>query len=213
VVGVVDDIRQGGKKEQIAPTVYQPYVQVNRTFFLNRMTFVVRTTGDAAHVAPFMRTALQAADPELAPLAISSLESMMARTMAQPRFQSRLLTAFSMLALSLAAVGVYGVLSSSVAERQREIGIRIALGAARMTLVRMVLGRALTSAAIGVIIGAGTAFALTGVLRGLLFEIEPTDPPTFAAAAGVLVGIAILAALRPALRAGVVDPLTTLRAE
>jgi predicted permease len=213
VVGVVDDIRQGGKHQKIEPTVYQPYSQVNQAGFLSRMTFVVRTSGDPSRIAPAMQTMLRAADADLAPLRVTSLEDMMARTLARPRFQSRLLMAFSSLALLLAAVGVYGVLASSVAERQREIGIRIALGAAKVALVRMVLGRALIAAVIGVAIGWAGARALTGVLRGLLFEVEPTDVPTFAAAACLLLLIAVLAALRPALRAGVVDPLTTLRAE
>jgi predicted permease len=213
VVGVVDDIRHGGKKEQITPAVYQPYAQVDGRFFLSRMTFVVRTAGDPVRVAPAMQTVLRAADPEVAPQAIASLEAIMAGTLARPRFQSQLLTAFSMLALTLAVIGVYGVLASSVAERQREIGIRIALGAAKFALVRMVLGRAVLAATIGIIIGYAAALALTGVLRGLLFEIEPTDAPTFAAAGGLLLCMALIAGLRPALRAGIVDPLTSLRAE
>jgi predicted permease len=213
VVGVVDDIRQGGKKEKIAPTVYQAYSQVTQPFFLNRMTFVVRTAGDPARVAPAMRTALRAADAHLAPQGIASLEDRMAGTLARPRFQSRLLIAFSLLALTLAAVGVYGVLASSVAERQREMGIRIALGAEKLTLVRMVLRRAVLSTLTGVILGGAGALALTGVLRGMLFEIQPTDAPTFGAAALLLLAVGLIAGLVPASKAAVVDPLMSLRAE
>jgi len=213
VVGVVDDIRQGGKKEKIAPAVYQAYAQVTQRSFLNHMTFVVRTAGDPAQVAPAMRTALRTADSHLAPQGIASLEGMMTGTLARPRFQSRLLIAFSLLALTLAAVGVYGVLASSVAERQREMGIRIALGAEKLTLIRMVLGRAVSATLAGVCLGGAGALALTGLLRGMLFEIQPTDPPTFAAAAAVLLVVGLIAGLIPASKAAVVDPLTTLRTE
>jgi predicted permease len=213
VVGVVDDIRQGGLKERIAPTVYQPYLQVNRPFFLSHMTFVVRTAGDPTGVAPRMQTALRAVDDDMAPQAIASLEDILAGTLAEPRFQSRLLVLFSALALTLAAIGVYGVLAASVAERQREIGIRIALGADKMTLVRMVLGRALLSTAVGVGVGGATAIGLTRVLTRMLFEVRPTDLTTFASAAALLAVVALAAGLIPAARAAVVNPLATLRAE
>jgi putative ABC transport system permease protein len=213
VVGVVDDIRQGGLTEKPAPAIYRPYLQVNSPFFLGRMTFVVRTSGDPARVAPALQTALRGVDQDIAPQAIRSLEEIVARTIAEPRFQSRLLVIFSSLALLLAAIGVYGVLASSVAERQREMGIRIALGAEKTALVRLVLRRALLATCTGVILGGATAFALTRVLRGMLFEIQPTDSATFAAATALLLAVGVLAGLIPALRAAVVDPLTALRAE
>jgi predicted permease len=213
VVGVVDDVRQNGLKEDVAPAVYQPYQQARNPFFLSRMTFVVRTDGDPRRIAPAMRTALRTVDDDLAAHSIMSMEDVIGRTVAEPRFQTRVLAVFSILALVVAAIGVYGVLAFSVAERRREIGIRIALGAERTALVRMVLRRVLILAVTGVVLGVFGALALSRVLTRLLFEISPTDVPTFVSAAALLMGIALLAGLVPARRATAVDPVMALRAE
>jgi putative ABC transport system permease protein len=141
------------------------------------------------------------------------MQEVIADTIAEPRLQTGLLGVFSTVALLLAAIGVYGVLAASVADRRREIGIRIALGAGRTELVGMVLRRVLFLTATGLTFGIAGALAVSRVLAGLLFEITPTDSVTFLGAAAVLGGVALLAALLPAMRASAVDPVRALRAE
>jgi putative ABC transport system permease protein len=213
VVGVVADVRQTGIKEALAPAAYQPYQQVKRPFFLRQMTFVARTAGDPGPIAAAMRTTLSSADPSLAPQSMASMESLIAGTIAEPRFQTRLLVVFSVLALVLAAIGVYGVLAASVADRRREIGIRIALGAGRPRLVWTVLHRVLIMTTCGVLLGLAGALAITRVLVQMLFEITPTDATAFFGAGTLLVAAALAASLVPARRASAVDPISVLRAE
>jgi putative ABC transport system permease protein len=211
VVAVVDDIRQTSVKQDVMPAVYRPYRQTGRPRFLNHVSFVVRTAGDSPTLAPAMRGALRAVDKDQAPQSIVGLEETIAVTIAEPRFYTRLLAILSALALFLAAIGIYGVLSSAVAERRREIGIRVALGADKAAVVRMVLGHTVRLAITGLAVGAAGALALTGLLSTLLFEVAPTDPGTFVVAAAVLLGVALLAGLVPARRATAVDPLVTLK--
>ena len=213
VVGVVEDVKQKDLKEQAAAAVYQPYQQVKRPVFLSRMTFVVRTQGDPRRIAPAMRAALRELDDDLAAQSVASMEDIVGGTIAEPRFQTHVLGAFSLMAVLLAAIGVYAVLAFSVAERRREIGIRVALGADAARLVRMVLQRVLLLASCGVVVGIVGALVFGRLLRGLLFEISPTDPPTFLTAAMLLTAVALLAGLIPARRATAVDPVQVLRAE
>jgi predicted permease len=213
VVGVVPDVRQTGVKNDLAPALYQPYLQVKRPFFLSQMTFVARTNGDPGSLASAMRTALANTDPALAPHPMGSMESLVAGTIAEPRFQTRLLVVFSALALILAAIGVYGVLAAAVAERRREIGIRIALGAPQTALVGMVVQRVLILTACGVVLGLAGALALSRLLTRMLFQITPTDATAFAGAGAVLVAVALIAGWVPARRASAVDPVAVLRAE
>jgi ABC-type antimicrobial peptide transport system permease subunit len=177
------------------------------------MTYVVRTSGAPEASARRMRQLLTDADSSLAPQSIATMEDVVGRTIAGQRFQTRLLSIFSILALLLAAIGIYGVLASSVVERQREIGIRVALGADRASVMLIVLRRTIVLAVTGVAIGAAGAFALTRVLEKLLFNVTPTDVTTFLVSAGVLVGVALSAGLFPARRASGVDPLVALRSE
>ena len=211
VIAVVDDIRQSSLKQNVVPAVYRPYRQTERPQFLNHVSFVVRTAGDSPTLAPAMRGALQAIDKDQAPQSIVPLEESVAVSIAEPRFYTRLLAIFSALALFLAAIGIYGVLSSAVAERRREIGIRVALGADKAAVVRMVLGHTVRLAVAGLALGAAGALALTGLMSTLLFEVAPTDPGTFLVAAAVLLGVALFAGLLPARRATAVDPLVVLR--
>ena len=148
-----------------------------------------------------MRRALAAIDNNQAPHAMASMEDLIADTIAEPRFHTRLLGIFSLLALVLSAIGVYGVLASSVVERRREIGIRIALGADRSSVATMIVRRTLALAAIGVVLGTLGGLVLTRVLSTFLFNVTPTDPATFAAAAGALVLVALIAGLIPARKA------------
>jgi len=213
VIGVVADVKQTGLTRGAPPAVYQPYQQVSRTFWLSRMTYVVRTTGDPTAVAPAMRAALRGVDADQAPHAMTSMETLVADTIAEPQFHTRLFGVFSTLALALAAVGVYGVLASSVAERRREIGIRIALGADNASVAAMIVRRTLVLAASGVLLGTIGGLLLTRVLSTFLFGVTPTDPATFGAAAVALVLVALIAGFVPARKATSVDPLISLRAE
>ena len=177
------------------------------------MAFVVRTSGSPMDVAPAMRTMVRDLDANLAAQSMSTMEDVITGTIAEPRFQTRLLGVFSLLALVLAAIGIYGVLSSAVAERRREIGIRVALGADRSRVVALVLRRTLMLTGIGVVLGLAGSLAVTRIFSKLLFNVTPTDAATFATAAGVLVAVAVAAALIPARRASSVDPLVALRIE
>jgi predicted permease len=213
VIGVVDDVRQEGLKHATMPAVYQPYQQVSRTGWLSRMTFIVRTASDPEKLAPTMRTVLASIDTKQAPHSIATMEEVLARTMAEPRFQTRVLGVFSIIALLLAAVGVYGVLAASVAERRREIGIRMALGADRTSVTRLIMGRTLMLTSVGLLLGIAGALALTSAMARLLFNVTPTDTRTFAGAAAILLCAGLVAGLLPARRASAVDPLTVLRTE
>jgi predicted permease len=213
VIGVVEDVRQGGFKSDPTHAVYQPFMQVTNRFFVGYMTFLARTPTDAELSAPLMREALRQVDKDEAPESLAALDAVIDRSVADPKFQARVLVLFSSVALLLAAVGIYGVMAASVLERRFEIGVRMALGADQSSLVRMVLRRTLLLTAAGLAVGVAGALALTRALETLLFNVTPTDAATFGAAVLILVAAAIAAALGPARRASSIDPLVALRAE
>jgi len=209
VVGVVDDVRYSGLDDPGEAAIYTPFAQ---TPFL--WTYVmVRTQGPPLALAGAVRAAVSAVDPTLEAAAVKPMTDVMAETVAEPRFNVVLLSALASLALVLAAVGIYGVISYSVAQRTKEIGIRMALGADRRDVVRLVTGESLRLTAMGV--GAGLLAAAAGarVLSTLLFEVQPTDAATYASAAGFLVLVALAASAVPAWRATRVAPVSALRAE
>ena len=211
IVGVVDDVKQSGLAEPLHAAVYRPYRQVSHPFLLGYMTYVVRAASDPAGAAPAMREALRQVDRNQPTGAIVSMADVLQRSTADPRFQSRLLGTFAVVALLLAALGTYSVLAYSVAQRTYEIGIRIALGARRSAVLWMILRRTAGLAALGVAVGSAGAVAATRVLAAALFEIKPGDPATFAVVAMVIMAAALAAGLVPALRATRVDPLTAIR--
>jgi putative ABC transport system permease protein len=213
IVGEVDDVRQDGLTQQAHPAVYRPYTQVRFPFFLSHMNFVVRTAGPPAALTSAVRGVLRQVDRDQAAQSITTMADLVATTTAEPQFQARLITAFSALALLLAAIGIYSVLACAVAERTREIGIRMALGAERSDITRMVLKRSLLLAALGLSLGVGGAAVATRVLARFLFEVTPTDIPTFVVVAAILGAVAILSGLLPAHRATRVDPLIALKWE
>ena len=212
VIAVVNDIVQDGTMGRRS-TVYLPYLQTNLLPFIDHMTFVVRSDLGTASVAPAMRAALRNVDPAVPAQALQTMDEAMLEVIAEPLFQARLLTTFSLLALLLAAIGTYGVLAYDVAERTREIGIRMALGAESARVLRMVMGRALVLAGCGVAIGGLGALATTHVLSRYLFGVRATDPATFGTTAAVLTMVALAAGLVPSRRASRVDPMVALRNE
>jgi putative ABC transport system permease protein len=212
VVGVVSDVKQQGLAKNSDPAIYQPYLQVSHSFFLGHMTFVVRTASRPESVAAGMRAVLRDVDKNQ-PISIASMDSLIATTTAETQFQVRLLATFAMIAFALTIVGIYGVLAYSVAQRTREIGVRMALGAQSGDVLRMVLRKALVVISLGIVIGGAGAFALTRVLARFLFEVKPGDVPTLSVVALALVFSALAACYIPARRAMRVDPMVALRYE
>ena len=213
VVGVVDDVRQYAPTIQAGRAVYRPYTQTTDRTVNTELTFVLQTALDPVSLAPGMRRALYEVDPTRPVKSIATMRDRVGETIAEPLFETRLLTAFSGMALLLAAVGIYGVTACSIAERTHDIGIRMVLGAASSDVIREVLERTVSLAVIGVTLGTVGAFATTRVLSGLLFEVKPTDPTTFAGMAMLLAAIAILAGWMAARRVTRVDPMVALRYE
>jgi len=209
VVGIVGDMRRQSLERQPIAQIFRPYLQSSE----RRLILLIRATGEPTQLAPVVRNEIRAIDKPVLVNGISTLESHLARAVAQRRFQTWLLTLFSALALLLAAVGIYGLIHQSVALRTREIGTRMALGAQPRDVLRLVIGQGMRLALCGVGIGLLAAFGLTQVLTGLLFGVTATDPATFIAAPLALLLVALLACYLPARRATKVDPMIALRSE
>jgi len=173
----------------------------------------VRTTGNPMAVADAIRRETKAVIPNLPPPLIRTMDDLLSETVAQPRLQTGLVSLFAGIALTLAAVGLYGVLAYLVTQRTREIGVRIALGAQKRNVLSLVIGQGMKLALAGVVVGVLVALALTRVLTSLLYDVRPTDPPTFVAVSLLLVAIALIACWLPARRAAKVDPMEALRHE
>jgi putative ABC transport system permease protein len=210
IVGVVGDVRHRGLTRPPRPEVYFPYAQrPQRTF---AMTLVAASALDATAVTTTLRAAVRSIDPSV-PVRVMPVGERIGAQLAAARFRTRLLAGFAAVAVALAAFGIFGVVSYSVAMRRKEMGIRLALGASAMDLRRLVLRRALVPVAIGLFAGLNAAILASRLVAGLLFGVERTDPLTYGVAVGLLLAVAVLAALVPAHRATRVNPLTTLRAE
>ena len=215
VVGVVRDVRHNGVTAAIKEKFYVPYAQ----FALSTgrpsrgMTLVLRTDGDPLSLAAPVRAEVRRLDPNLPVASVRPMTAVVDASMATPRLTGSLLTVFAALALSLASVGVAGVLAYLVSRRRREIGIRMALGASRAEVMALVVRRGLATAGAGIAAGGIAALFLTRLMEGLLFGVAPRDPVTFAVSGGALLAVAVLASAVPALRAARVDPLEALRSE
>jgi ABC-type antimicrobial peptide transport system permease subunit len=177
------------------------------------MALAVRTSVDPLTVEPAIRAAARELDKDVALSKVKSLSKSVADSTRSRAFSATLFGVFALLALFLASVGIYGVVSYSVARRTREMGIRIALGAGRTRVAALVVGKAMLQASAGVVLGVAAALALTRLLKSMLFEISATDPLAFAAVALALLCVAGLAAWFPARRAGRIDPIVALRSE
>jgi predicted permease len=209
VIGVVGAMRRQGLERQPIAQIFRPYLQSSQ----RRLILLIRATGEPTQLAPVVRDEIRSIDKTVLISGVSTLESQLAGAVAQRRFQTWLLALFSALALLLAAVGIYGVMSYAVTQSARELGIRVALGAQARDVLKLVVGQGMLLAVLGAGIGLLAAFALTRVLAGLLYDVTATDPTTFIAAPLALLAVALLACFAPARRATKVDPMVALRRE
>jgi len=209
VVGVVGNARQEALQDAPEPTIFLPQSQAGMYF----ATLVVRAQGDASLLTHAAEAAVHRVDPDQALAGMQTMDSVLSDSVSQPRFRMMLLIVFAVLALVLASIGVYGVISYSVGQRNTEIGIRMALGARRPQVLLMVMREALLLALIALIAGLGASLALMRLLRSLLFEVAPADLPTFASVSVLMLLVALLATWAPARRATRVDPMVALRYE
>jgi putative ABC transport system permease protein len=208
IIGVVGDIRHNSLGAQPYPAMYLPTRD-----FANRRNLVIRTQNDPLSIVGALRQEVQALDPDLPISEVKRMTDWVDSSVAVPRYRTTLLAAFAALAMILAATGIYGVMSYTVAQRTHEIGVRMAMGARRLDVLKLVVRQGMLLTLVGVILGLAGAFALTRVMASLLFGVTAKDPLTFVAVAGLLSAVAFIACFVPALRATKVDPLVALRYE
>jgi putative ABC transport system permease protein len=209
IVGVVGDVRHASLDVEPMPEMFVPHSQQSWAF----LTLVIRSSSDPTALAGHVRDQILSLDKDQPLSSVRSMESRVSESVAQPRFYLLLLAIFAALALVLAAVGIYGVLSYSVTQRMHEIGICMALGARPVDVIKLVVGQGMALALTGVAVGLIGAFALTRLMSSLLFGVSATDPVTFVALALLLMAVALLASYIPARRATKVDPMVALRYE
>ncbi|MBN8248603.1 MAG: ABC transporter permease [Verrucomicrobia bacterium] len=213
VVGVVADTRNAGLDRALGTEIYLPFTQPAGQNRARRMSVVVRAPGDPARIVEGLRRELQAMDPSLPLAEILTLEDRVAAARSRPQLLTLLLTLFANVALALAMVGIYGIISYTVAQRTKEFGLRMTLGARRSDVLGNVLGRGMTLAAAGIALGLAGAFLLTRFLASQLFGVTPTDPATFALVPVLFATVVFLATCIPARRATRIDPMEALRHE
>ncbi|HXD33776.1 MAG TPA: ABC transporter permease [Pyrinomonadaceae bacterium] len=209
IVGIIGDVKQLGLDSSAKPEVYFPYLQVASP----SMSIVVRTASDPLGLAAAVKSQIRMVDKDLPINEAKTMQQLLADSLSGRRFNMLLLTVFAMVALVLAIVGIYGVMSYTVTQRTHEIGLRVAIGAQPGDVFRMVIGQGMKLALIGVAFGLVGAFGLTRLMTTMLFGVEPTDPVTFAGIAVLLTSVALVACYLPGRRAMKVDPLVALRYE
>jgi putative ABC transport system permease protein len=211
IVGVVGNVKIAGLDEALKPVLYYPFRQSPST----GTNLVVRTNTDPTALAAAIRNETNSLEPDVAIFNVRAMEQIISQSPAafMRRFPALLISIFAGIALLLASVGIYGVVSYSVSQQTHDIGVRMALGAKSSDILKMVLKQGLTLALAGMALGLVAAFGLTRLLRSLLFEVQATDPTTFALVLGALFVVALLACYIPARRATKVDPLVALRYE
>jgi predicted permease len=210
VVGIVGDVRQDSPASRPGPELYMPLSQ--HPYRANEIQVVIRTAAEPGPLVAAVRQTMHSFDPSIA-IKFTTMETMLSDSIAAPRFRTFLVGTFAVLALLLAVAGVYGVMTYFVTQRTPELGVRIALGASASDVFRIVVGRALLLAAIGLVLGLGASLAASRFLSTLLFGLEPTDAVTYAGVLAAVAVVATLAAVLPALRAMRIDPVVALRQE
>jgi ABC-type antimicrobial peptide transport system permease subunit len=210
VVGVTGDVKQGPLDTATVPHTYESYKQLGA---LMSLRVALRTERDPTSLAADLRTAVWSLDQRLAPGRIRTMEQVIAQSTSTRRFNLFLLGSFAILALALSAIGIYGIVAYSVTRRTHEIGLRMALGATRGDIIRLVLGPGTRVTTVGIVLGVAGALGVTRLLEALLFEVRPTDPATFAAVLLLLGGVALTASCLPARRAMRIEPVAALRRE
>jgi putative ABC transport system permease protein len=214
VVGVVGDVRQFDLQDESALAFYMPYAQSPIPLLMQSLTFVVRySSGDPLATANAARHAITAVDPDVPLFDVASMEQLVYRSLSEPRFNTSLLASFGVLALLLAALGTYGVMSCAVTARTSEIGVRIALGASRQDVLRQILGRVILLTATGLALGFLGAALTSRFLENQLYHVQPTDLATYFVVSTLMLIAASLAGYIPARRAAQVDPMVALRYE
>jgi putative ABC transport system permease protein len=209
VVGVVSDVRQSGLAGEVVPEVYSLEIADAG----GALSFVVRTAGNPAHLISAVRAAVAEAEPNQPIHNLMTMGQRLANSTTSPRLNTALLGSFAAVALVLAVVGIYGVMSYAVTQRRREIGVRMALGAQRSDVLGLIIHGGLRLTLLGVAVGLAGAFALTRYLSNLLYSVKATDPLTFLGVAVALTGVALLACWLPARRAARTDPMVALRTD
>jgi putative ABC transport system permease protein len=212
IVGIVSNVKHLSLREETAPEMYVPYTQRPWPAMLT-MQVALRVKDDPSQVVSAAREALHSLDPDIPVGKASTLASIVDESLTQPRFSMLLVAAFGVVAVVLASIGTYGVISYSVKRRTREIGIRLALGAERRDVFRMVIGHGARMAGLGIAIGLVAALAMTRLIANQLYGVQATDPPTFASVALLMIIVALLACYVPARQATRVDPTVALRCE
>ncbi|MFL6279914.1 MAG: ABC transporter permease [Vicinamibacterales bacterium] len=207
IVGVVGDVKYRGLNEDVPPTLYTPFAQTPFMW----LYAMVRAPGTFESVASTLRARVPGVHPSLTPGNIRQMTDLIAQGVSGPRFNTMLVSAFAVLALLLSSIGIYGVIAYSVAQRNQEIGVRMALGAAGRDIMRLIVSEGIAIAILGVSVGLAGAFALSRVMDGLLVGISAHDPLTFAGGAIILLVVALIASYAPARRASRVQPLVALR--
>lgn len=209
IIGTVGNVKHFGLDREIVPEFYLPHMQQPNT----RMSLILRTETSPGSMASAVRNSVWEIDKDLAIMDTRTADELISASVAKPRFRTLLLVAFASIALLLASVGLYGMLSYLANQRTHEIGIRVALGASRLQIFKLVIGQGIVMTATGIVVGLAVSFAFTGFLSSLLFGVTATDPMTFVGVSALLLAISSLACYLPARRAMKIDPIEALRYE
>jgi predicted lysophospholipase L1 biosynthesis ABC-type transport system permease subunit len=205
-------VKHQSLREKPAPEVYVPFTQKVWPS-MQTMRFAVRTAGDPIVATDALRRALSDVDPTLAMASVATLDALVGESVAPPRFATLAVASFTAIALVLACVGLYGAAAYGVSQRVREIGIRVALGASRSSILQLVMRRGLAVTAAGLTIGIVAAAVVALTMRRFLFNVSPVDPTTFVGAVALVIAVGLIAMYLPARRAAALDPLIALRRE